>query len=86
MARATARKIAGKTAAAARRVTSGVGRRSSGSTTGSTGTAKKSPATKSPATKAPAKKSYGLASAASFTVTCAGWFGIARAARRASRK
>ena len=36
--------------------------------------------------KAPAKKSYGLASAASFTVTCAGWFGIARAARRARKK
>jgi hypothetical protein len=28
---------------------------------------------------------YVLASAASFTVTCAGWFGIARAARRARR-
>ena len=35
--------------------------------------------------KAPAKKAYGLASAASFTVTCAGWFGIARAARRARK-
>jgi hypothetical protein len=30
-----------------------------------------------------ATKSYQLASVASFTVTCAGWFGIARAARRA---
>ena len=28
---------------------------------------------------------YQLASVASFTVTCAGWFGIARAARRALR-
>lgn len=34
---------------------------------------------------APAKRSYAAASAVSFTVTCAGWFGIARAARRASR-
>lgn len=30
-------------------------------------------------------KQYQLASVASFTVTCAGWFGIARAARRALR-
>lgn len=32
-----------------------------------------------------ARPTYAAASAASFTVTCAGWFGIARAARRALR-
>jgi hypothetical protein len=35
---------------------------------------------------APSSKVYAVASAASFTVTCAGWVGLARAARRAARK
>lgn len=30
-------------------------------------------------------KSYALASVASFTITCAGWVGIAKAARRAAK-
>lgn len=33
-----------------------------------------------------ATRSYQAASVASFTVTCAGWIGIARAARRAARE
>lgn len=34
---------------------------------------------------APRSKAYQAASVASFTVTCAGWFGVARAARRMAR-
>jgi RNA polymerase-binding protein DksA len=69
MARTTARKLAGKTAAAAKRVTSGVTGKSGGAATSkaapartttaaaTSSTAKKAPATSSTAKKAPAKKS-----------------------------
>ena len=59
MSRSTAKKLAGRTAAAAKRVTSTVARKASPGSSGSTGSApaKKSPAKKTPAAKTPAKKS-----------------------------
>jgi RNA polymerase-binding protein DksA len=58
MARATARKIAGKTAAAAKRVASGASRKATAKKAPATkkAAATKAPAKKAPATKAPAKK------------------------------
>jgi len=68
MSRSTAKKLAGRTAAAAKRVTSTVARKASPGSSGSTGSApakkapaakappKKAPAAKAPATKSPAKK------------------------------
>ena len=59
MSRSTAKKLAGRTAAAAKRVTSTVARKATPGSSGSTGSApaKKSPAKKTPAAKTPAKKS-----------------------------
>ena len=68
MARATARKIAGKTAAAAKRVASGASRKATAKKAPATkkaaatkAPAKKAPAKKAPVTKAPAKKAAATA-------------------------
>ena len=79
MSRSTAKKLAGRTAAAAKRVTSTVARKASPGSSGSTGSApakkapaakapaKKAPAAKAPATKSPAKKTPAKAAAKATT-------------------